>query len=181
MINIPIHFIYASFSLYSRTIIFLLVSFHLIFNGFVPMVNCWRAYDYIYNCVLDLWNMGLHSCVTLCFIFVYTLGTAFAQDSLPTVDLGYSIHHASFNVCSSQKGRNNWIGSSELFTDLKHLGYLGDSQHLQLLKHILRIRSSLLRATPDRYCQSYCKYRTDSRNMCPKHAMVADSICATCR
>lgn len=42
--------------------------------------------------------MGLHICVTLCFILVYTLETAVAQDSLPTVDLGYSVHQASYNV-----------------------------------------------------------------------------------
>ena len=125
--------------------------------------------------------MEPQSCVTLCLMFVHTLGTVVAQDSLPTVDLGHSIHQASFNVCSSQKVRSTVIGSSEPLTDLKYLGYLGDSQHLQLLKHILRSRSSLLRATPNRYYQPYCEYRTDSRNMCPKHAMVVDSICVTCR
>lgn len=125
--------------------------------------------------------MGLHSCATLCFILVYTLGTAIAQDSRPTVDLGYSIHQATFNVCSLQEVGGNGIGSSELLTNLKLLGYIGNSQHLQLLKHILRVSSSLLRATPNKYYQLYCQYRPDIRNMCPKHAMVADSIRATRR
>lgn len=60
--------------------------------------------------------MELQSCVTLCFMFVYTLSTVVAQDSLPTVNLRYSIHQASFNVCSFQKVRSTFIGSSEPYT-----------------------------------------------------------------
>lgn len=50
--------------------------------------------------------MEPRSCVTFWFILLYILGTAIAQDLLPIVDLGYSIHQATYNVIPGM--RESW-------------------------------------------------------------------------
>ena len=115
-IDIQTYCIYASF--YSRY----LKNYHLYtclipsdsqcpcFHDSLSKVVC----DWFYICFFNLWNMEFHSGVTLCFILIYTLGTAIAQDSLPTVNLGYSIHQATFNVwfCQALLKWLNWIATA---------------------------------------------------------------------